>query len=70
MMVLCQIGMLVGVALLRLLNIDAELGQITIVVVVVFVVDNGDIIAIIVVDEASSGSSDDSTSWWPVAGWQ
>ena len=50
MMVLCQIlGMLVGVALLRLLNIDAELGQITIVVVVVFVVDNGDTIAIIVV---------------------
>ena len=50
MMVLCQIlGVIVGVALLCLLNIDAELGQITIVVVVVFVVNNGDTIAIIVV---------------------
>jgi hypothetical protein len=50
MMVLCQIlGVIVGVALLCLLNIDAELGQITIVVVVVFVVNNRDTIAIIVV---------------------
>jgi hypothetical protein len=48
------LGVLVGVALLCVLNVDAELGQVTIVVVVVIVVDNGVAIVIVVVFAAAA----------------
>jgi hypothetical protein len=41
--------MLVGIALLRVLGIDAELGQVAVVIFDVFFVDNGVAIAIIIV---------------------
>ncbi len=54
-MVLCQIlGVLVGVALLRVLNIDVDLGKVTIILAVVFVVDNGVAIAIVMVFAAAA----------------
>jgi hypothetical protein len=52
--VLCQfIGVLLGVALLRLLDIDAELGQVTIIAFVLYVVDNGDAIAVVILFAAA-----------------
>jgi hypothetical protein len=54
-MVLCQIlSVIVSVALLRILNVDAELRQVTIIVVFVFVVDNGVPIAIVLVFAATA----------------
>jgi len=54
-MVLCQIlSVIVSVALLRILNVDAELRQVTIIVVFVFVVDNGVPIAIVLVFAAAA----------------
>jgi hypothetical protein len=53
--VLCEfLGMLTGVALSRLLGIDAELGQVAAVVFVIFVVDNKDAIAIVIVFAAAA----------------
>ena len=54
-MVLCQIlSVIVSVALLCILNVDAELRQVTIIVVFVFVVDNGVPIAIVLVFAAAA----------------
>jgi hypothetical protein len=54
-MVLCQFfGALAGVALLPVLGIDEELGQVVVVVFFVFVIDNRVGIAIVIIFAASA----------------
>jgi hypothetical protein len=54
-MVLCHfLGSLVGVALLRVLGVDVELGQVAIVAFVVFAVNDRVAIAIVIVFAAAA----------------
>jgi hypothetical protein len=63
-MVLCKfLGTLMGVALLHLLGVDAELGQVAIVVFIIFVVDNKDAIAIVIVFAAAACSCCSCRPW-------
>jgi hypothetical protein len=56
-MVLCQIlGVLVGVTLLGVLDVDVELGQVAIVVIVVFVVHNGVVVVIVFIFAAAAAA--------------